>query len=141
MDLFRNGTDKNWLRNRIFVFFSTCKRSQQQIAAVQLNYRGLSGLPFSKKTTCKRSCTCFQWLSSTVPFSVGYINTEFERVNRRFHLEPVLVSNRAILSLLTRKRAFFLSRSKNEQECIIRFKNSRLRIKFLNLIIHSCSFF
>ena len=27
MDLFRNGTDKNWLRNRIFVFFSTCKRS------------------------------------------------------------------------------------------------------------------
>ena len=31
---------------------------------------------------------------------------------------------------------------KNEQECIIRFKNSRVfRREFLNLIIHNCKFF
>ena len=35
----------------------------------------------------------------------------------------------------------FWSRSKNSQSCIIRCKNSRLRPEFLNLIIHSCSFF
>ena len=39
-----------------------------------------------------------------MPFSVGHI-TEFVRVNRRFRLEPVLVSNRAVPSLLTCKRA------------------------------------
>ena len=82
---------------------------EQQIAAVhQFNYlsRALS-TPFSKKTTCKRSCTRFQGLSSTVPFSVGYI-TEFVLVNRRFHLEQVLVSNRAVPSLLTCKRALWI---------------------------------
>ena len=30
---------------------------------------------------------------------------------------------------------------KNEQECIIRFKNSRIRLEFLNLIIHDSEFF
>ena len=30
---------------------------------------------------------------------------------------------------------------KNEQECIISFKNSRRRREFLNLIIHHCEFF
>ena len=35
----------------------------------------------------------------------------------------------------------FLSRSKHLQSCIIRLKNSWLRLEFLNLIIHSCSFF
>ena len=33
------------------------------------------------------------------------------------------------------------SRSKNSQSCIIRCKNSRLRLEFLHLIIQSCSFF
>ena len=58
-----------------------------------------------KKTTCKRSSTRSNGLSSTVPFSVRYI-TEFVRVNGRFRLETVLVSNRAVPSLLTCKRAF-----------------------------------
>ena len=35
----------------------------------------------------------------------------------------------------------FLSRLKHSQSCIIRLKNSWLRLEFLNLIIHSCSFF
>ena len=35
----------------------------------------------------------------------------------------------------------FWSRSKNSQSRIIRFKNFRLRLEFLYLIIHSCSFF
>ena len=35
----------------------------------------------------------------------------------------------------------FWSHSKNSQSCIIRFKNFRLHLKFLNLIIHPCSFF
>ena len=39
-----------------------------------------------------------------MPFSVRHI-TEFVRVNRRFRLEPVLVSNRAVPSLLMCKRA------------------------------------
>ena len=30
---------------------------------------------------------------------------------------------------------------KNEQECIIRFKNSRRRGEFLHLIIQDCEFF
>ena len=36
--------------------------------------------------------------------------------------------------------ARFWSLSKNLQSCIIRFKNYRLRLEFLNLIIHFCSF-
>ena len=64
----------------------------------------------SKKTTCKQSSTRSKGLSSTVPFSVGNI-TEFVRVNRRFRLEPVLVSNRAVPSLITCKRASSLGRS------------------------------
>ena len=55
--------------------------------------------------TCKRSSTRSKGLSSTVPFLVGHI-TGFVRVNRRFRLEPVLVSNRAVPSLLTCKRAY-----------------------------------
>ena len=43
-----------------------------------------------------------------MPFSVGHI-TKFVRVNRRFRLEPVLVSNRAVPSLLRCKRALNLS--------------------------------
>ena len=35
----------------------------------------------------------------------------------------------------------FWSHAKNSQSCIIRFKNFQLRLEFLNLIIHSCSFF
>ena len=35
----------------------------------------------------------------------------------------------------------FWSRLKTSQSCIIRFKKYRLRLEFLNLIIHSCSFF
>ena len=35
----------------------------------------------------------------------------------------------------------FGSHSKNSQSCIIRFENSKLRLEFLNLIIHSCSFY
>ena len=58
--------------------------------------------------TCKQSSTRSKGLSSTVAFSVGHI-TEFVRVNRRFRLEPVLVSNRAVPSLLTCKRAFSYS--------------------------------
>ena len=45
-----------------------------------------------------------------MPFSVGHI-TEFVRVNRRFRLEPVLVSNRAVPSLLTCKRALYLRKN------------------------------
>ena len=35
----------------------------------------------------------------------------------------------------------FWSHSKNLQSCIIKFENSKLRLEFLNLIIHSCSFY
>ena len=77
---------------------------EQRIEAVLFNYRGLYRLPVSKKTTCKQSSTRSKGLSSTVPFSVGHI-TEYVRVNRRFRLEPVLVSNRAVPSLLRCKRA------------------------------------
>ena len=55
-----------------------CIRTANRSSSVSLS-RALS-VPFSKKTTCKRSFTRFQGLSSTVPFSVGYI-TEFVRVN------------------------------------------------------------
>ena len=50
---------------------------------------------------------------------------EFVRVNRRFRLEPVLVSNRAVPSLLTCKRAFsyfikyFVSSIKMLRECLV----------------------
>ena len=37
-------------------------------------------------------------------------------------------------------RREILKPSKNLQSCIIRFKNYRLRLEFLNLIIHFCSF-
>ena len=63
-----------------------------------------------KKTTRKRSSTRSKELSSTVPFSVGYI-TEFVRVNRRFRLEPVLVSNQAVPSLLTCRTKLSLVKS------------------------------
>ena len=46
-----------------------------------------------------------------MPFSVRYI-TEFVRVNGRFRLEPVLVSNRAVPSLSTCKRAFSFTQMK-----------------------------
>ena len=43
-------------------------------------------------------------------------------------------------SPVTVKKSFMYC-LKNEQECIIRFKNSRIRLEFLNLIIHDSEFF
>ena len=63
---------------------------------------------------CKRSSTRSKGLLSTVPFSVRYL-TDFVPVNRRFRLEPVLVSNRAVPSLLTCKRAFNRGSLKEEK--------------------------
>ena len=86
MDPFRNGTDKKRFLIHIFVFFSTCKSS------LFFQYR---------------SVTFF--LSYGAPrqlFSLRAHITEFVRVNRRFGLEPVLVSNRAVPSLLTCKQAY-----------------------------------
>ena len=42
-------------------------------------------------------------------------------------------------STVTVKQSFMYC-LKNEQECIIRFKNSRIRLEFLNLIIHDRDF-
>ena len=73
---------------------------EQRIEAVLFNYYVITGSIVTglKKTTCKQSSTRSKGLSSTVPFSVGHI-TELVRVNRRFRLEPVLVSNLAVPSL------------------------------------------
>ena len=65
-----------------------------------------------KKTTCKRSRTRSQGLLKTMPFSDGYF-TKLVRVNNRFRLEPVLVSTRAVPSLLTSKKAFTVVRDSN----------------------------
>ena len=43
-------------------------------------------------------------------------------------------------STVTVKQSFMYC-LKKEQECIIRFKNSRIRLEFLNLIIHDSEFF
>ena len=71
-----------------------------------------------------------------MPFSVGHI-TEFVRVNRRFRLEPVLVSNRDVPSLLTCKRALdgrFLFSQQNPVAVLIVV----LIMETINLPLRSC---
>ena len=74
------------------------------IAAVLFNYRELYRYRSRRKQRVN-GLVPVPGALKYVPFSVGY-TTEFVLVNRRFLLEPVLVSKRAVPSLLTCKRAF-----------------------------------
>ena len=74
---------------------------------------------------CKQSSTRSKGLSSTMPFPVGHI-AEFVPVNRRFRLELVLISNRAIPSLLTCKRAF--------RAVVFQLNLKYLHVKITNLL-------
>ena len=65
----------------------------------------------------------------------GMLSIEF-KVNYSYGLARLLAPRNMMTTMMLIMHCF-----KNEQECVISFKNSRRRREFLNLIIHYCEFF
>ena len=101
---------------------------------------------WSQETMTCHSPKCFRtiWDQGNAPLVTSLPNscyiTFYECIYLRY-LRPICCTIKTPTLNISAGMSWSTTDQKNTQSCIIRCKNSRLRLELLNLIIHSCSFF